>query len=116
MEATSSVVLAMDAALTRFSFNLRFTDASSSATTIEELKFVWLNRGPNSIINRLQLYNQSSSLVEVNVQHFWKFVFKETRSWDSGAQPNASTQLQASSVTVVNIVTPLTPLPPQIQS
>ena len=54
----------LDAALTRFSFNLRFTDVSGNATAIDSLKYIWLDRGAISIINRLQLYDQSSHLLE----------------------------------------------------
>ena len=54
----------LDAALTRFSFNLRLTDVSSNATSIDTLKYIWLDRGPNSIINRFQLYDQSGQLLE----------------------------------------------------
>ena len=124
----------LDAASTRFSFNLRFTDVSGNATAIDALKYIWLDRGANSIINRLQLYDQSGHLLEdlqnyhllfgmekvctghADVQRFRNNFFKETRSWDSGAQANASSQFQASSVTVANVLTSFTPLPPLVRS
>ena len=88
----------LDAASMRFSFNLRFTDVSGNATAIDASKYIWLDRGANSIINRLQLYDQSGHLLEdlqnyhllfgmekvctghADVQRFRNNFFKETRS------------------------------------
>ena len=54
----------LDAAATRFSFDLEFTDASGGATAIDNLKYIFLDRGANSIINRSQLYDQSGHLLK----------------------------------------------------
>ena len=123
----------LDAASTRFSFNLRFTDVSGNATSVDTLKYVWLDRGPNSIINRFQLYDQSGHLLEDlqnyhllfgmekvctghgDVQRFRNNFFKETRAWDSGAQALASSAFQSQSVTVSNVAFPFSSLPPQIR-
>ena len=104
----------LDAASTRFSFNIRFTDVSNNATAIDLGKYVWLDRGPNSIINRFQLYDQSGHLLEdlqnyhllygiekvctgdASVQLYRNAFFKEARGVDSGAQAVAGgTTLQA---------------------
>ena len=99
----------LDAASTRFSFNLRFTDVSNNTTAIDTGKYVWLDRGPNSIINRFQLYDQSGHLLEdlqnyhllygiekvctgdANVQLYRNAFFKEGRMVDSGTQATAGT-------------------------
>ena len=93
----------LDAAATRFSFDLEFTDASGGATTIDNLKYIFLHRGPNSIINRFQLYDQSGQLLEdlqnyhlvyrlekvctgdASIKRFRNSVFKECRNMDSVA-------------------------------
>ena len=105
----------LDAASTRFSFNIRFTDVSNNATAIDTGKYAWLDRGPSSIIllNRFQLYDQSGHLLEdlqnyhllygiekvctgdASVQVYRNAFFKESRGVDSGAQALAgATTLQ----------------------
>ena len=93
----------LDAAATRLSFDLEFTDASGGATTIDNLENILLVRGPNSIINGFQLYDQSGYVLEdlqnyglekvctgdASVQRYRKLVFKEFRNVDSVAAATA---------------------------
>jgi len=120
----------LDAASTRFSFNLRFTDVSNNATSIDAAKYIFLDRGPNSIINRFQLYDQSGHLLEdlqnyhllygiekvctgnAQVQQYRNAFFKEGRSVDSATQAVSSGALQASSLTVATVAYPLATLAP----
>ena len=81
----------LDAASTRFSFNLMFTDSSNVATSIDALKYIWLDRGPNSIINRFQLYDQSGHLLE-DLQNYHLLYGLEkvcTGDWGVQTQRNA---------------------------
>ena len=53
----------LDPTSTRMTFNLHFTDANNTASTIA-VGNVYLDRGPGSIIQRLQIYDASGHLLE----------------------------------------------------
>jgi hypothetical protein len=59
----------LDSAATRLSFNLLMQDATGTATAMDASRGVWLDRGPQSLINRFQLYDASGHLLE-DIQNY----------------------------------------------
>ena len=60
----------LDTAATRFSFNVQLQNiGASSSTTIDATRYLFLDRGPQSIINRFQLYDASGHLLE-DIQNY----------------------------------------------
>ena len=60
----------LDSAATRFSFNLQLQNVGGSLqTTLTDDKYLFLDRGPQSLINRFQLYDASGHLLE-DIQNY----------------------------------------------
>ena len=60
----------LDTAATRFSFNVQLqTIGASSSTSLDANSYLFLDRGPQSIINRFQLYDASGHLLE-DIQNY----------------------------------------------
>ena len=52
-------------AATRFSFNVQLQNiGAATSTTIDATRYLFLDRGPQSIINRFQLYDASGHLLK----------------------------------------------------
>ena len=61
----------LDTAATRFSFNVQLqTVGASTATSLDANRYLFLDRGPQSIINRFQLYDASGDVLEV-IQNYY---------------------------------------------
>ena len=55
----------LDTAATRFSFNVQLqTVGASTSTSLDQNRYLFLDRGPQSIINRFQLYDASGHLLK----------------------------------------------------
>ena len=60
----------LDTAATRFSFNVQLqTVGASTSTSLDQNRYLFLDRGPQSIINRFQLYDASGHLLE-DIQNY----------------------------------------------
>ena len=65
---------------------MRLTDVSGNATSIDTLKYIWLDRGPNLIIDHLQLYNQSGHLLEDLQNYHLLFNMEKVRTGHADVQ------------------------------
>ena len=60
----------LDSAATRFSFNVQLQNIGGLSTTVlDASRYLFLDRGPQSIINRFQLYDASGHLLE-DIQNY----------------------------------------------
>ena len=60
----------LDTAVTRFSFNVQLQSiGAATSTSLDAYSYLFLDRGPQSIINRFQLYDASGHLLE-DIQNY----------------------------------------------